>query len=223
MGSGCSESLGLGSPLSECASSSGASANRKLSPPQTTRPAQVPVCAYSARRRAMRCPSLQSRQTEDFVQRRGNAFQLIALVRIMPDFRRDESVVADLDQRSHNCFPVHIAFHQIDLAGGLRSGREFHVLEVNALNALAESQNPVLGISIRHAVAGIELGSHPWAGKLIDEGAHFEWAQEELVRNVFGIQINLRALRFADHFLQLGGITVPSILRADIESRAVSQ
>jgi hypothetical protein len=94
---------------------------------------------------------------------------------------------------------------------------------VDALNALAESQNPVLGISIRHAVASIELRSHPWAGKLIDEGAHFEWAQEELVRNIFGIQINLGAIRIADHFPQLGGITVPSVLRADIESRAVSQ
>ena len=87
-------------------------------------------------------------------------------------------------------------------------------------SAQCSLQGGNIEISIRHNIACIELGSHPRTAELVDEGTHFERAQEELVRYVLGIQKNSCAFGVGYHLRQLGGITIPGVLRSDLKFRA---
>src|ERR1017187_1044213 len=135
------------------------------------------------------CPALsngsvRSSHRQNLVQCRGHLLQLIGLGGTAPDFRRDESVITDLDQSGHHGLPIYVAFEEIGEAGRFAATSQLEIFKVDAPDALAEGQNPVLRISVLHAVAGVEMGTHPFAVELVDEGTHFEWAQEELVPDV---------------------------------------
>src|ERR1043166_404348 len=67
------------------------------------------------------------------------------------------------------------------------------------------------------------MRSDPRAVELIYEGTHFNRTQQKFVGYILRIQIDLCALRIRDHFGQLGGKAIPSLLRADLEFRAVPQ
>ena len=78
-----------------------------------------------------------SSHRQNFIQRSGYSFQLVRLAGIPPDFRGDETVIPDLDQRRHNRLPVHVAFQQIRKVRRLAAAAELEILEVNSLDALA--------------------------------------------------------------------------------------
>src|SRR5258708_37594051 len=163
-----------------------------------------------------------SRHRQYFVQCSGNLFQLVGLARISPDLRRDRAVITYFDQGGHHGLPIHVAFQEIGEAGRFAAAAQLEILEVDAFDALAEGENPILRISVLHAVAGIEIGSHPFAVELVDEGAHFKRAQNELVPDVLRVQENFGALRVRDHLGELGSEAVPSFLGAVFQPGAVS-
>ena len=59
------------------------------------------------------------------------------------------------------------------------------ILHVNALDPRPERQDPILRIAVLHHVADIEMRLQPRAVELVDERAHFERAEQELVPDVF--------------------------------------
>src|SRR5438309_651418 len=101
--------------------------------------------------------------------------------------------------------------------------RKLVILDVNALDAGAESEDPVLRIAVLHDVADIEMGLQPGTVKLVDEGAHFKRAKQEFVPDIFGCEDNLGALGGGDRFAKGLRDTVPGVLRAHLELRAIAQ
>src|SRR5450759_805157 len=94
---------------------------------------------------------------------------------------------------------------------------------MDALDALAQGQDPILRVSVLHYVAGVEMGAYPWAVELIYERSHLERAQQKLVPHILGIQQNLGARRVWDDLGQLRAVAIPSVLGPDLEFGPVTE
>src|SRR5262245_7132463 len=91
---------------------------------------------------------------------------------------------------------------------------------MNALDAWAERQDPILRIAVLHDVADAEMGLQRGGLVLVDDLAQLELVEQKFVPDIFRIEDHLGALSRGYDFAKGLRDAIPGVLRADLERRA---
>src|ERR1043166_2510298 len=104
---------------------------------------------------------------------------------------------ADLSERLAHFLPVHVPLEELHELARI----PLVVLQVDAVDPLAERPDPILGPAVFDDVADVEVGPHPRALEVVDEPGEFERRQKEVVPNLLDRDHDLALFRRRDHFL----------------------